>query len=142
MDVHNGAGPATALYINDRVRVPTVQVDECLVKIKAFGINRGDILQRDGKYPGIDHFSKIIGLEFSGIIASLHPEDDSSNVWKVGDEVFGLLTGGGYGEFVNVNKRMLIRKPKELSFEQLGGLCEVSKNMFRVHISLFFCFLF
>lgn len=66
-----------------------------------------------------------MGLEFSGVIAHLG-EDGADDGWKVGDEVFGLLYGGGYGEYVNVNRRMLIRKPKELSFEQTGGLAEVT----------------
>lgn len=84
------------------------------------------MLQRDGKYPGIAHLTKTMGLEFSGIIASIHQEDlNQVDEWKIGDEVFGLLYGGGYAEYVNVNKRMLIRKPKELSFAQTGGLCEV-----------------
>ncbi|KHN94907.1 oxidoreductase, zinc-binding dehydrogenase family protein [Metarhizium album ARSEF 1941] len=124
VDVKDGAGPASALFINDAVPVPEVMPGECLVKIKAFGINRGDILQRDGKYPGISHLTKIMGLEFSGVIAHLNAEEDISDGWRVGDEVFGLLYGGGYAEYVNVDRRMLIRKPKELSFEQLGGLCE------------------
>lgn len=127
IDVKNGAGPASALFINDRTPVPEVKSGEVLVKVKAFGINRGDILQRDGKYPGIAHLTKIMGLEFSGVIAQLNESESSEDdEWKVGDEVFGLLTGGGYAEYINVPKRMLIRKPKELSFEVLGGLCEVS----------------
>lgn len=90
-----GAGPASALFINKTTRVPDVKSDEVLVKIKVFGINRGDMLQRDGKYPGIAHLTNIMGLEFSGIIAWT----DGTDEWKVGDEVFGLLTGGGYGMF-------------------------------------------
>ncbi|KAI0150938.1 oxidoreductase [Pestalotiopsis sp. NC0098] len=123
VDVKNGAGPASALFINDATPIPEVKAGECLVQVKAFGINRGDILQRDGKYPGIAHLTKTMGLEFSGVIAHLG-EDGADDGWKVGDEVFGLLYGGGYGEYVNVNRRMLIRKPKELSFEQTGGLAE------------------
>ncbi|KAL7940529.1 zinc-binding dehydrogenase [Trichoderma barbatum] len=124
VDVKNGAGPASALFINDATPIPIVNEGECLVRVKAFGINRGDMLQRDGKYPNIGHLTKIMGLEFSGVIARLGAEGETSDGWKVGDEVFGLLYGGGYAEYVNVNKRMLIRKPKELSFEELGGLCE------------------
>jgi NADPH:quinone reductase-like Zn-dependent oxidoreductase len=96
-----------------------------LVKVKAFGINRGDMLQRDGKYPGIAHLTKTMGLECSGVISQLR-EGELDDEWKVGDEVFSLLYGGGYAEYVNVRKRMLIRKPKVLSFEQAAGMCEVS----------------
>ncbi|PSR80686.1 quinone oxidoreductase [Coniella lustricola] len=127
VDVRGGSGPATALFINDAIPLPPVARGEVLVKVKVFGINRGDMLQRDGEYPGISHLTKIMGLEFSGTIAHTHEEDDGvqdGEKWKVGDEVFGLLYGGGYAEYVNINKKMLIRKPKELSFEVTGGLCE------------------
>ncbi|KAI1499110.1 putative ToxD-like zinc binding oxidoreductase [Biscogniauxia marginata] len=125
VDVKDGAGPASALFINEFTPIPVVSSGECLIKVKAFGVNRGDILQRDGKYPGISHLTKIMGLEFSGVISRLGEDDTAEkDEWKVGDEVFGLLYGGGYAEYVNVNKRMLIKKPKELSFEQAGGLCE------------------
>jgi hypothetical protein len=90
------------------------------------------MLQRDGKYPGISHLTKTMGLEFSGIIARLAEEEQGTGKaqeeWQVGDEVFGLLYGGGYAEYVNVSTRMLIKKPKELSFEQTGGLCEVTST--------------
>ncbi|KAJ2998450.1 hypothetical protein NUW58_g317 [Xylaria curta] len=125
VDVTNGAGPASALFINESTPIPEIKSGEVLVKVKAFGINRGDILQRDGKYPGISHLTKTMGLEFSGVIARLDEgHSTEADEWKVGDEVFGLLYGGGYAEYVNVDKRMLIKKPKELSFEQTGGLCE------------------
>lgn len=69
-----------------------------------------------------------MGLEFAGIVESVGESEESSTQageWKKGDEVFGLLYGGGYAEFVVVHKKMLIRKPKELSWEVCGGLCEV-----------------
>lgn len=73
-----------------------------------------------------------MGLEFAGIVESVGVSEEESSAkpekWKEGDEVFGLLYGGGYAEFVVVHKRMLIRKPKELSWEVCGGLCEVSND--------------
>ncbi|KAI1176521.1 putative ToxD-like zinc binding oxidoreductase [Nemania sp. FL0916] len=127
VNVEGGVGPASALFIDPEIPVPETNQEECLVRVRAFGVNRGDLLQRDGKYPGISHLTKIMGLEFSGVIARINDKAKDSTTggsWKVGDEVFGLLPGGGYAEYVNVNERMLIRKPKELSFEQTGGLCE------------------
>ncbi|KAI1323442.1 putative ToxD-like zinc binding oxidoreductase [Xylariaceae sp. FL0255] len=128
VNVKGGAGPASSLFIDPSTPIPESNPGECLVRIKAFGINRGDLLQREGKYPGISHLTPIMGLEFSGIIARQsdikYENDPKEENWKVGDEVFGLLPGGGYAEYVNVNRRMLIRKPKELPFEQAGGICE------------------
>lgn len=115
--------------------MPEPRPGECLVKIKAFGINRGDIMQRDGMlvFPGVANMKPIMGLEFSGVIAEIRGDEkdvEGDDGWKAGDEVFGLLTGGGYAEYVNVSKKMLIRKPRELSHEQAGGLCEASTGSF------------
>ncbi|KAK8072256.1 zinc-binding dehydrogenase [Apiospora saccharicola] len=129
VDIRSGSGPASALFINDEMPVPEPQPGECLVKIKAFGINRGDMMQRDGMlvFPGVANMKPILGLEFSGVIAEMRPGDDEEgDEWKVGDEVFGLLGGGGYAEYVNVHRKMLIRKPRDMSHEQAGGLCEVN----------------
>jgi NADPH:quinone reductase-like Zn-dependent oxidoreductase len=106
VDVKHGSGPASALFINHSTAIPEMRSGECLVRVKAFGINRGDMLQREGKYPGISHLTKIIGLEFSGIIARTNEvaigtnttnAQEGINEWRVGDEVFGLLYRGGYG---------------------------------------------
>lgn len=74
--------------------------------------------------PGI---SKILGLEFSGVVEEVGSSDeaDPRHKWQKGDEVFGLVYGGAYAEFVCVNKKMIIRKPEKLSFETAAGLCEV-----------------
>jgi len=64
-----------------------------------------------------------MGLEFSGTIEEVG--SDGVGDWEKGQEVFGLAYGGCYAEFVAVEKGMLIHKPKELSWEVCGGLCEV-----------------
>ena len=61
-----------------------------LLQIKAFGLNRMDISQREGKYPPPAGSSTILGVEFSGTITEV--SSDVSD-WKVDDEVLGL-TGG------------------------------------------------
>ena len=62
------------------------------LQVKAFGVNRGDTLQREGKYPPPAGITDVMGLEFSGIIAEVGP-DVPANVWKAGDEVMGLVGG-------------------------------------------------
>ena len=72
------------------------------------------------------HASKIMGLEFAGTIEEVGsgaPEEQHH--WKAGDEVFGLTYGGGYAEYLAVSKRMLLRKPAELSWEECAGVPEV-----------------
>ena len=79
------------MFIND-VPKPELGSSECLVKIKAFGLNRMDLLQREGTYPVPAHVSQILGVEFSGTIEEVHGSVKEG--FKVGDEVFGLAYGG------------------------------------------------
>ncbi|PLB36097.1 NAD(P)H-quinone oxidoreductase [Aspergillus candidus] len=127
IDVRPGGTPA-GLFINPSAPKPVPSPNECLVRVKTFGLNRGDTLQREGRYPPPAGITNIMGLEFAGVIEEIgsdgHP-DEGLEKWKKGDEVFGLLYGGGYAEFVVVDKRMLIAKTKELSWVVCGGLCEV-----------------
>ena len=58
------------------------------MKIKAFGLNRMDLLQRNGQYPVPPQAPKTLGVEFSGTIESLG--EGCKDGFKVGDEVFGL----------------------------------------------------
>jgi NADPH:quinone reductase-like Zn-dependent oxidoreductase len=65
-----------------------------------------------------------MGLEFSGVVEEVG-SDPSNEEWKVGDEVFGLTYGGAYAEFVAVSKKMLVRKPVKLSWEECAAVPEV-----------------
>lgn len=98
--------------------------------MKAFALNRADTLQRAGLYPPPPGTTSILGLEFSGIIEAVgEGTDDTGREWKVGDEVFGLLYGGGYAEYVVVDKGMLIAKPEKFSWEYAAGVCEVGGRL-------------
>ena len=66
-DIKNGKGPIENLHIAD-VPKPKLGKEQALVKIKAFGLNRMDLLQREGQYPVPPGASKILGVEFSGSI--------------------------------------------------------------------------
>lgn len=105
---------------------PKLGKSQALVKIKAFGLNRMDLLQREGQYPVPPGASKILGVEFSGTIAELSAEGGGKEGFKEGDEVFGLAYGGAYAEYIAVSTHMLVRKPEELSWEQCAGIPEVS----------------
>lgn len=65
---------------------------DAIVKIKAFGLNRMDLLQRMGMYPVPPQAPKTLGVEFSGVIESFGGEAERG--FKIGDEVFGLAYGG------------------------------------------------
>ncbi|MCJ1405943.1 hypothetical protein MMC19_000008 [Ptychographa xylographoides] len=121
IDIQNGKGPASALHIVS-VPKPTPKDTQALVKIKAFGLNRMDLLQREGMYPVPPQAPKTLGVEFSGTIEAEAANAESG--FKVGDEVFGLAYGGAYAEYIVVSTHMLIHKPKELSWETAAGIPE------------------
>lgn len=83
-----------------------------------------DLLQREGMYPVPPQAPKTLGVEFSGTIESLGSEGGGKEGFAVGDEVFGLAYGGAYAEYIAVSTHMLVRKPKELTWEQCAGIPE------------------
>lgn len=125
-DIKNGTGPASALFINESTPVPAPQEGDALVKVRAFGLNRMDLIQREGKYPLPPQAPKTLGVEFSGTIESLGA--GSHGDFKVGDAVFGLAYGGAYAEYIAVSSKMLLHKPDFLSWEQAAGIPETCKQ--------------
>ncbi|CAK7208564.1 hypothetical protein SBRCBS47491_000134 [Sporothrix bragantina] len=123
VDVKGGKGNADALFINDQAPKPAPKACEALIKVKAFGLNRMDLLQREGKYPLGPRIPKTMGVEFSGVIVALGDET-SGRGFKEGDEVFGLVYGGAYAEYVTSSVRMLVHKPDYLSWEQAAAIPE------------------
>lgn len=96
--------------------------NEVLIQVKASGINRSDILQRQGKYAAPDSTSnEIPGLEVSGIITACGSEVTQ---WKKGDEVCALLAGGGYAEYVVVKEGQCLPIPDGLNFVEAASLPE------------------
>jgi len=86
-----------------------------------------DLLQREGKYPVPPQAPKTLGVEFSGTVEEIGQgaDEEERHTWNKGDEVFGLAYGGAYAEYIVVSKKMVLRKPKELSWEVCAGTCEV-----------------
>ncbi|MEA2902895.1 MAG: hypothetical protein QOI12_282 [Alphaproteobacteria bacterium] len=76
--------------------VPSPGAGEVLVKIGAAGVNRPDVMQRQGKYPPPPGAPDIPGLELAGEVVAL---DEGVKRWKVGDKVCALVPGGGYAEY-------------------------------------------
>lgn len=91
-DIENGIGPASSLFMNSNIPKPTPSTGQALVKIHSFGLNRMDLMQREGNYNVPPQGGKILGVEFSGWVEELG--DGDVDDFKVGDEVFGLAYGG------------------------------------------------
>ena len=84
-----------------------------------------------GMYPVPPQAPSTLGVEFSGLVEAFGkgPEEEEGKEerqgFAVGDEVFGLAYGGAYAEFIVVSTKMLVRKPRELSWEEAAGVPEV-----------------
>ncbi|EMC95790.1 hypothetical protein BAUCODRAFT_503920 [Baudoinia panamericana UAMH 10762] len=121
VEIKGGKGPIENLFINEIPR-PKIDHAKALIKVKAFGLNRMDLLQREGMYPVPPQAPSTLGVEFSGTIEELAGESEKG--FKRGDEVFGLAYGGAYAEYIAVSTHMLLHKPDELSWEQCAGIPE------------------
>src|SRR4030088_2695808 len=76
--------------------VPAPGPGEILVKVAAAGVNRPDVMQRQGLYPPPKGASEIPGLEIAGEVVALGA---GVKRWKLGDKVMALVVGGGYAEY-------------------------------------------
>ncbi|KAL7754196.1 hypothetical protein RI367_000177 [Sorochytrium milnesiophthora] len=104
--------------------VPEMKPDEVLVKVKAFALNRMDVLQREGKYPVPPGTSPILGVEFSGLVEKVGGDVPASAHIKPGDRVYGLVPGGAYAEYVPIDYRMVMKIPESMSFVDAAAFPE------------------
>lgn len=102
---------------------PEPKAGEVLVRVAAAGINRADLLQRQGNYSPPPGAPPYLGMECSGTIAEL---GESVAGWQVGDEVCALLAGGGYAELVAVPVGQLMPVPAGVSLVDAAALPETT----------------
>lgn len=101
---------------------PEISGDEVLIEVKAAGLNRSDVFQREGNYPAPEGASaEIPGLEVAGTIVKCGPDVVD---FTVGDKVCALLAGGGYAEYVAVREGQCLPVPVDLSFAEAASLPE------------------
>jgi NADPH:quinone reductase-like Zn-dependent oxidoreductase len=91
---------------------------EVVIDIAASGVNRADLMQREGHYPPPPGAPPYLGLECSGRVRSL---GDGVAGWRPGDEVCALLAGGGYAEQVVVPAGQLLPVPGERARHDAAG---------------------
>jgi putative PIG3 family NAD(P)H quinone oxidoreductase len=101
---------------------PVVRDDEIVIRVAGAGINRADLLQRQGFYPPPAGASEILGLEASGVVAELGLGVDE---FALGDRVMLLVEGGGYAELVAVRATQAVRVPANIDLIAAGGIPEV-----------------
>ena len=100
---------------------PQISNNQILIKVSFAGVNRPDILQRQGNYKVPEDASDLPGLEVSGIVV----EKKGSNLkFNVGDKVCALCHGGGYAEYVAVDEGHCMPLPKGYSMAEAACIPE------------------
>jgi putative PIG3 family NAD(P)H quinone oxidoreductase len=118
-----GPDVLTVAEVPDPVAAP----GEVVVDVVGAGVNRADLMQREGFYPPPPGAPPYPGLECSGRIVSLGPGTDG---WRPGDEVCALLGGGGYAERVAVPAGQLLPPPAGVKLINAAGLPEVACTVY------------
>ena len=101
--------------------VPTPAATEVLVRVRAAGVNRPDVMQRKGQYPPPPGAPDIPGLEIAGDVVAV---GDKVKRWKVGDKVCALVSGGGYAEYCVTDEATALAVPEGFSFTDAAALPE------------------
>ncbi len=104
-----------------RLKVPVPKTGEILVRVKAAGVNRPDVLQRKGAYPPPPGAPETPGLEIAGEVVAL---GDGVRRYEAGDRVCALVPGGGYAEYAVVHEDNALPVPPGLSFTEAAAIPE------------------
>ncbi|MGZ5052833.1 MAG: NAD(P)H-quinone oxidoreductase [Methylobacter sp.] len=101
--------------------VPVPSAHQVLIKVAAAGVNRPDVMQRQGLYPPPPGASDIPGLEVSGTVVAV---GDQATHLQEGDPICALVTGGGYAEYCLASAALCLPLPSGLSFTEAAALPE------------------
>jgi putative PIG3 family NAD(P)H quinone oxidoreductase len=106
---------------------------DVVIEVAASGVNRADLMQREGHYPPPPGAPPYLGLECSGRVMAV---GDGVTAWRPGDEVCALLSGGGYAEQVAVPAGQLLPVPEKVDVAAAAAfpecVCTVYSNLFQV----------
>jgi putative PIG3 family NAD(P)H quinone oxidoreductase len=114
-------GAPDVLRVVDRPK-PVPSGDEVLVRVRAAGVNRADLLQRAGHYPAPpDSPQDIPGMEYCGVVAGLGPD---AHALKMGTRVFGIVGGGAQAEYLVAREALAMAVPDAVSDVEGGAIPE------------------
>jgi putative PIG3 family NAD(P)H quinone oxidoreductase len=114
-------GDESVLKIGE-VPDPKAGPGQLLIRVKYAGLNRADLMQRQGYYPPPPGASEILGMECAGEVAALGA---GVSGWRVGERAMALLAGGGYAELVAVDSGSGMKIPAAMSDEEAAAFPEV-----------------
>ena len=133
--LYHPGGPENLLL--EQRSVPVATNGQVLIKVKAFGLNRSELMTRKGFSPGVK-FPRILGIECVGEV-----EDDPSGELKKGQSVAAFMGGmgrdfdGSYAEYTVVPKSLLIPFDSTLTWDELGAMPEMFQTVFgSLHLAL------
>ncbi len=126
IEIEGGKGQASALK-PVTLATPNPGPGQILIRVRAAGINRPDILQRLGFYPPPPGAPSTLGLEVAGEVAGV---GEGAPRWRIGDRVTALLGGGGYAEYAVVDARQALPVPGGFDFVQAAALPETVFTVF------------
>ena len=106
--------------------MPVLATGEVLVRVVAAGVNRADVMQRQGKYPPPAGASDILGMEIAGEIVAL---GEGVARWKIGDRICAIVEGGGYAGYVAVAATQCLPVPAGLTLIQAAALPEAATTV-------------
>ena len=101
---------------------PTAGPEQIVVDVTGTALNRADLLQRRGLYPGPKTAYEIPGLEFAGSVAAV---GDGVSQWSVGDPVMGIVSGGAYAEKLVIHERQAMPVPGSVALADAAAIPEV-----------------
>ncbi|MDJ0905010.1 MAG: NAD(P)H-quinone oxidoreductase [Woeseiaceae bacterium] len=117
--IEEPGGPEVLVEVSEPV--PAIGDDEVLVRVATAGVNRPDVLQRQGLYPVPKDASHLPGLEIAGEVAAVGKK---VRRWSAGDSVMALTHGGGYAEYCRVHEAHCLAVPPRLSLIEAAGVPE------------------
>lgn len=106
---------------------PLLSAESLRIRVRAAGVNRADLLQREGHYPPPPGASPILGMECAGTVIEIGADVRG---WSVGDRVMALIPGGGYAEEAVVHHGAAMHVPDLLTDEEAGAIPEVFLTAF------------
>jgi putative PIG3 family NAD(P)H quinone oxidoreductase len=116
-------GGPEKLELREIPNPPKLQNNQVLLRVKAAGVNRADLLQVGGNYaPPSGYSPNIPGLEFAGEIVET---GQNASTYSVGDRVFGITAGEAQAEFLVIDQSLLARIPDNLTFAEAAAVPEV-----------------
>jgi NADPH:quinone reductase len=137
VEITTPGGPEVLRVVERPLPVPGP--GEALIRVRAAGVNRPDLLQRRGGYPPPAGASDLPGLEVAGEVVALGPKGPpvpEAMAWelKVGERVTALLAGGGYAEYAAAPVVQCLPIPGAMTWAEAAGLPE---TFFTVWTNLF-----